>query len=503
MIKTGVEKTSVFLYDTISDNFGGMSMDRKYSETIAAISTAVSSSGIGIVRMSGERAFEIADKVYAGKNGKRLKNQKSHTIHYGYIEDGGKTIDEVLVMLMRAPHTYTGEDTVEINCHGGIYVVRKVLETLINCGARPAEPGEFTKRAFLNGKLDLSQAEAVGDLISSQNEYARQSSVNQLKGSVRKKINEIRKEIIYHTAFIETALDDPEHVSIDGYKEELNSAVDEILKKIEKLLSTCDSGRIIKEGIQTVIVGKPNAGKSSLLNALLGEERAIVTDIAGTTRDVLEEHINLQGISLNIMDTAGIRRTEDVVEQIGVSKARENVEKADLVLYVIDASCPLDENDKDIFNMISGKKSVILLNKSDLETIVTKDNIIYESKLANKSLKTNKNESNYAKNVRVIEISAKEQNGIKELEDILKEMFFEGSISFNEEIYITNVRHKAALKNAYESLCRVKESIEMDMPEDFYSIDLMDAYESLGNITGETIGEDLVNEIFSKFCMGK
>lgn len=476
-------------------------MNRKYSDTIAAISTAVSSSGIGIVRMSGNEAFEIADKIYVGKNNKRLCNQKSHTIHYGFIEDDRRTIDEVLVMLMRAPHSYTGEDTVEINCHGGIYVVKKVLETLIKYGARPAEPGEFTKRAFLNGKLDLSQAEAVGDLISSQNEYARQSSVNQLKGAVKKKIDEIRKEIIYHAAFIETALDDPEHISVDGYGEKLKTVVDHLINEISQLLSTCDNGRIIKEGIQTVIVGKPNAGKSSFLNALLGEERAIVTDIAGTTRDVLEEHINLQGISLNIMDTAGIRNTEDIIERIGVDKAKDHVEKADLILYVIDASCPLDENDRAIFQMICDKKLIILLNKSDLEIVVTKKNVMDELELAKKQINDFKNELFNAK--RIVEISAKKESGIEKFEETVKEMFFEGNISFNDEIYITNVRHKTALNSAYESLCKVNESIEMSMPEDFYSIDLMDAYESLGSITGETIGEDLVNEIFSKFCMGK
>ena len=406
-------------------------------------------------------------------------------------------------MLMKGPRSYTGEDTVEINCHGGVYVVKKVLEVLIKNGARPADPGEFTKRAYLNGRLDLSQAEAVGDLISSQNEYARQSSVSQLKGSIKKKIDEIRKEIIYHTAFIETALDDPEHNSVDGYGEKLKESVDKLLSEIQRLLSTCKDGRIIKEGIQTAIVGKPNAGKSSLLNAFLREERAIVTDIAGTTRDVLEEHINLQGISLNIMDTAGIHSTEDVVERIGVNRARSIIDKADLILFVMDASCPLDDNDRDILEMIHKKKSLILLNKSDLDQIITKEDVVNELELAKNSKSSIKSELNYAKKSAIIEISAKEQKGIDRLEEKIKEMFFEGEISFNDEIYITNVRHKVALVSAYESLSKVNESIEMNMPEDFYSIDLMDAYESLGNITGETIGEDLVNEIFSKFCMGK
>ena len=330
-------------------------MKNQYNTTIAAISTAMSNSGIGIVRMSGSDSFEIADKIYKGKRDKKLSDQKSHTIHYGYIMDHEDTVDEVLVMLMRGPHSYTGEDTVEINCHGGVYIVKRILEILIKNGARPAEPGEFTKRAFLNGRIDLSQAEAVGDLIVSQNEYALQSSLHQLKGNLKEKISNIRNEIIYHTAFIETALDDPEHISVDGYGEKLKIVVDKLMNEIKVLLNTCDDGRIIKEGIQTVILGKPNAGKSSLLNVLIGEDRAIVTDIAGTTRDVLEEHINLQGISLNIMDTAGIRSTKDVVEKIGVEKAKSYADKADLILYVIDASSPLDENDEEIFGIIQDK----------------------------------------------------------------------------------------------------------------------------------------------------
>ena len=348
-------------------------MEQLYNSTIAAISTAMSNSGIGIVRMSGPEAFQIADRVYKGKKEKKLCEQQSHTIHYGYMVDGDQVIDEVLVMLMRGPHSYTGEDTVEINCHGGVYVVKRILELLIKNGARPAEPGEYTKRAFLNGRLDLSQAEAVGDLIASQNEYALQSSVSQLKGNIKDKISEMREKILYHTAFIETALDDPEHISVDGYGETLKKVVDEIIEAMKRLLDSCDDGRIIKEGVRTVILGKPNAGKSSLLNVLLGEDRAIVTDIAGTTRDVLEEHLNLKGISLNIMDTAGIRDTEDVVEKIGVDRAKEYADKADLILYVIDASRPLDENDAEILHLIKGKRAIILLNKSDLDMQVKKD----------------------------------------------------------------------------------------------------------------------------------
>ena len=343
--------------------------------TIAAISTAVSSAGIGIVRMSGPESFDIADRIYRSKKKKKLSEQKSHTIHYGFIVDDGETVDEVLVMLMRGPASYTGEDTVEINCHGGVYVVKRILETLIKNGARPAEPGEFTKRAFLNGRLDLSQAEAVGDLIAAQNQYALQSSVSQLKGNIRNEITDIRNQILYHTAFIETALDDPEHISVDGYGEKLRVSVEEMEHRIRRLLDTCDNGRIMKEGIRTVILGRPNAGKSSLMNVLLGEDRAIVTDIAGTTRDVLEEHLNLNGISLNIMDTAGIRETDDIVEKIGVDKAKEHAEEADLILYVIDSSEEMDENDQEILRMIQGKRAVILLNKSDLAMRVTREDV--------------------------------------------------------------------------------------------------------------------------------
>ena len=454
-------------------------------ETIAAISTGMSNSGIGIVRISGDDAFQIIDRIYKGK--KKLSEADSHTIHYGFIKDGGETVDEVLVSVMRAPRTFTGEDTVEINCHGGVYVVQRVLETVLKNGARPAEPGEFTKRAFLNGKMDLSQAEAVIDVITSKNEYALQSSVSQLRGSVKKKIETMRETLLYHTAFIETALDDPEHISVDGYGETLEKELIPIREELKKLIDSAGNGRIIKEGIQTVILGKPNAGKSSLLNVLSGRERAIVTEIEGTTRDVLEEQIHLNGLNLNMIDTAGIRQTEDVVEKIGVEKAREYAESADLIIYVADASRKLDENDREIVQIIAGKKVVVLLNKSDLEPVLTREKLrtFLEDEFP------------------VIEVSAKEEKGIRELEQQLKTMFLSGNLSFNDEVMITNMRQKSALQDAYMSLRKVQESIEDQMPEDFYSIDLMDAYEALGSITGETIGEDLVNEIFSKFCMGK
>ncbi len=465
------------------------------TETIAAISTGMTNSGIGIVRISGNDAFSIADRIYKGK--RKIAESESHTIHYGHIKDRDETIDEVLVMVMKGPRTFTGEDTVEINCHGGTFVVKRVLETVLKHGARAAEPGEFTKRAFLNGKIDLSQAEAVIDVINSENEYALQSSISQLKGNIRNKINGIRNKIIYHTAFIESALDDPEHISIEGYSDTLKEESLKIISELKELIRSADNGRVIKEGINTVIVGKPNAGKSSLLNVLSGHERAIVTDIEGTTRDILEEQIRLGDLSLNVVDTAGIRQTDDVIEKIGVDKAKEYAGNADLVIYVVDASRELDENDERIIQLVKGKKSIILLNKSDLDTIV--DEVAILKKLYGDENITKNEEGE----IPIIPISAKEKKGIEKLEKKLKEIFINGKISFNDQIYISNVRQKNALADAEKSMEKVVDSINARMPEDFYSIDLMDAYESLGSITGESVGEDLINEIFSKFCMGK
>ena len=456
------------------------------TDTIAAIATAMSPSGIGIIRISGDETLEIIDKIYRSKGGKKKISQcQSHTIHYGYIYDGEELIDEVMVLLMKAPQTYTKEDTIEIDCHGGVFVMKRILETVIKHGARPAEPGEFTKRAFLNGRIDLTQAESVIDVINSKNAFALKSSLSQLKGSVLTDVKKIRGNILHEIAFIETALDDPEHISLDGYAEQLLEVVTNEMKEIKRLLDSSDNGRILKEGINTVIVGKPNAGKSSLLNVLVGEDRAIVTDIAGTTRDVLEEQINLHGISLNIMDTAGIRNTEDVVEKIGVSKAKEYAEKADFIIYVIDSSTSLDDNDFEIMEILKDKKAVVLLNKSDLDVVTSKEDV---SKYLDKT---------------IIAISAKENTGITELENTIKEMFFHGEVSFNDEVYITNIRQKNSLQEALSSLHLVVRSIEDAMPEDFYSIDLMNAYEALGRMIGESVEDDLVNEIFSKFCMGK
>ena len=457
------------------------------SETIAAIATAVNPAGIGIIRISGDQAFTIADRIYRSKSGKkRLSDQPTHTIHYGYIYDGENTIDEVLVTIMRGPASFTTEDTVEINCHGGVVAMKKILETVIKNGAAPAEPGEFTKRAFLNGRIDLSQAEAVLEIIHAKNEYALKSSVSQLKGSIHEKISELRKEIIYHIAFIESALDDPEHISLETYADRLKNENEGWMNQIKKLIDSAENGRVIAEGIKTVIVGKPNAGKSSLLNLMLGEERAIVTEIAGTTRDILQEPVYMNGITLNMIDTAGIRETEDIVEKIGVEKAKKYAEDADLIIYVADASSYLDKNDEEIIQMLKNRQVIVLLNKTDLESVVSEEDI--RKTLPDKV---------------VIPVSAKEKKGMDLFEETLRNMFFDGKISFNDEIYITNARHKAALMDAYDSLKQVQSSLEMKMPEDFFSIDLMAAYESLGIILGESVGEDLVNEIFSKFCMGK
>lgn len=458
------------------------------TDTIAAIATAMSNSGIGIIRVSGNESIEIVDHIF--KNSKKensLKRYKSHTIHYGFIYDEDKILDEVMVSVFKSPHSFTTEDTVEINCHGGILVLQKILELLIKNGARLAEPGEFTKRAFLNGRIDLSEAEAVMDVISSQNEMALQSSVKQLQGSVSDKVKELRSEIIYEIAFIESALDDPEHISLDGFTERLENKIEFLSSSVDKLLSTAENGKMIREGIRTVIVGKPNAGKSSLLNLLAGEEKAIVTEIAGTTRDIIEENINLKGIHLHIIDTAGIRKSDDIVEQIGVEKAKKYTADSDLVIYVLDSSVPLDQNDYDIMEMIREKKCIILFNKTDMESLVSFDD-----------LKDKTDDSHI-----MIKISAKENTGIDDFEKAVEKMFFQGKIRENDEVMITNMRHKEALLEVKESLLQVKKSLDAGMPEDFYSIDLMSAYQSLGRIIGEETSEDLVNEIFSKFCMGK
>lgn len=454
-------------------------------DTIAAIATAMTNSGIGIIRVSGSDSIDIVDKIFVSVKGKKLTTVNSHTIHYGSIVYNGEIIDEVLVSVMKAPHSYTKENVVEINCHGGVVVINKILEIVCENGARIAEPGEFTKRAFLNGRIDLSQAEAVIDIINSKNEYALSNSVRQLRGSISEKIKTIRGKILDEISFIETALDDPEHISLEGYTKKLEGVVDESMKELKKLIDTSNNGKVVVEGIKTVILGKPNAGKSSFLNALIGEERAIVTDIEGTTRDSLEENINISGLSLKIIDTAGIRDTVDIVEQIGVKRAKDLAKEADLIIFIVDSSKDLDDNDYEIMKLIKEKKYIVLLNKSDLNSRV-------EIEALNELDKSN-----------IIIISAKNNEGIDLFEDRVKEMFLNGEINFNDEIFVTNARQKESIINAYSSLKLVKKSIEDNMPEDFYSIDLLNTYEELGKVIGEALEDDLVNNIFSKFCMGK
>lgn len=410
---------------------------------------------------------------------------KSYTAAFGGVYDGDNMIDEGILLLMKGPHTYTCEDVCELQCHGGVHVLKEVLEAVIKAGARIAEPGEFTKRAFLNGRIDMSQAESVMDIINAKNDFAVKSSLVQLKGELKDRITEMRDTILYNTAFIESALDDPEHYSLEGYPQKLRVIVDNMVDNVDKLLATYDNGRVLNEGIKTVIAGKPNAGKSSLLNLLLGEDRAIVTEIEGTTRDTLEEVVNINGIILNIVDTAGIRSTDDVVEKIGVDKALKNVDNADLILYVVDGSKQLDDNDSQIISHIKGRNVITVINKSDLDVVV--DKLLISEELPGD----------------IIEISAKYGDGKEELYNILNDKFFSGQLQYNDELYITNSRHKDELIKTRESLSKVIESIDMGMEEDFFSIDLLDAYEHLGMILGETMRDDLADKIFAEFCMGK
>ena len=456
------------------------------TDTICAIATGMGNAGIGIIRISGSEAINIASKVFKPANDKKVvKTMKSYTAAFGGVYDGDNMIDEGILLLMKGPHTYTCEDVCELQCHGGVHVLKEVLETVIKAGARIAEPGEFTKRAFLNGRIDMSQAESVMDIINAKNDFAVKSSLVQLKGELKDRITEMRDTILYNTAFIESALDDPEHYSLEGYPQKLRVIVDNMVDNVDKLLATYDNGRVLKEGIKTVIAGKPNAGKSSLLNLLLGEDRAIVTEIEGTTRDTLEEVVNINGIILNIVDTAGIRSTDDVVEKIGVDKALKNVDNADLILYVVDGSKQLDDNDSQIISHIKGRNVITVINKSDLDVVV--DKLLISEELPGD----------------IIEISAKYGDGKEELYNILNDKFFSGQLQYNDELYITNSRHKDELIKTRESLSKVIESIDMGMEEDFFSIDLLDAYEHLGMILGETMRDDLADKLFAEFCMGK
>ena len=455
-------------------------------DTIAAITTGISNAGVGIIRISGDRACEITDRVFQAENKKKkASNMKSYTAAFGKIYDGDDLIDESILLVMKAPHTYTCEDVCELQCHGGIVLLKKILDLVLRNGARAAEPGEFTKRAFLGGRIDMSQAESVMSLINAKNDFAVRTSVDQLQGRLKNTIVNMREKILYNVAFIESALDDPEHYSLDGFPDKLRMIIDDILIQVEGLINTFDNGKILSEGINTVIVGKPNAGKSSLLNMFVGEDRAIVTDMAGTTRDTLSEIVNVRGITLNIIDTAGIRETDDLVEKIGVDKAIKSVDKADLVLYVVDGSVELDENDQRIIEKIRDKNVIVIINKSDLEIKIERDAIC-----------------RYI-DAEVIQLSAMTGDGSEELYDMLNKMFFEGSLSYNDQLYITNARHKNELVCTKNALEKVIESIDMGMEEDFFSIDMMDAYEHLGLIIGETARDDLADKIFKDFCMGK
>ncbi len=466
-------------------------------DTIAAIATAASDAGIGIIRVSGPNSISIVSKCY--QNAKKeydLEQHGANTITFGYFMNpqSGTIIDEVLVSVMKAPHSYTTEDVVEVNCHGGQLVINEVLQILLQQGCRLADPGEFTKRAFLNGRIDLSEAEAVMDLISAKSKFALENSRKQLRGGMYEKIKNLREQILYEQAFIESALDDPENYDLTGYPEQLSEKLMLFTQECDALLSTSEEGRLRKDGIRTAIIGRPNVGKSSLLNVLSGEERAIVTEIAGTTRDTIEETVRLGDILLNIIDTAGIRNTEDVVERIGVDKAKSVAEDADLLLYMIDATQRFSEEDNFIASLCKDKKAIVLLNKSDLK------NQICLTEFDVKDFLFDQIGNN---DISVISTSMNERFGINKLQEEISTLFYHGNLAPSDELYVTNIRHRDALLRTKESIVLVEKSIEMGMSEDFFSIDLQNAYASLGEIIGEEVGDDLVEEIFSKFCMGK
>ena len=469
------------------------------NDTIAAICTGLTGSGINIIRISGDNAFDIAEKVFRSATGKKIADMGGFSVHYGYIEEpvsdsinigrneNVRTIDEVLLLKMKAPHSYTREDVIEIDCHGGILVTKRILELVLKNGARLSEPGEFTKRAYLNGRIDLSQAEAVIDIINAKSNLALKNSVKQLKGQIKDKIIALRERLISKTAYIEAALDDPEHISLDGFTDELEPEMKSVLSELNKLIASSDDGRLINEGINTCILGLPNAGKSSLLNALLEEDRAIVTDIAGTTRDVLKETVTFSDVVLNIIDTAGIRDTEDVIEKIGVDKAKKEAENADLILYVVDLNEGLSEKDCEILKEIKDKKIIIVYNKSDLSS--GSDNTV------DKIAKVDSAGS--------VMISSLTGEGIDELKNMIKSLFYSGSITNEEDVIITNERHRELLISAKQSVDNVISGIEAGVSEDFLTIDMMDAYEALGRIIGESVEDDLADRIFKDFCMGK
>ncbi len=457
-------------------------------DAIAAISTAQGNGGIGIVRISGRDSVDIADRIFKAAGGAKINDKKSHTITYGEVVDPktGEVIDEALLMLMLSPRTYTKEDVVEINCHGGFHVTNKVLEVVLNNGARLAEPGEFTKRAFLNGRIDLTQAEAVMDVIESKTELSRRTAVNQLGGSVKEKVHELREEILDMIAAIEAAIDYPEHDVEEETRSDMYSRTTKLKAEINKLLESADMGRIIREGAEAVILGKPNVGKSSLLNLLLMEDRAIVTDIPGTTRDTVEEYMNLGGVPVKIVDTAGIRETADTVEKIGVEKSMKRAEEADIIFMVLDASLPLTDEDMEILDFIKNKRAIILVNKTDVGNVIDIDILREYTDIRN-----------------IIFVSVKENTGMDKLTERFKEMFLNGDIESKESVLISNTRHKNMLFKAEEALNCALVTIDSGMPEDFISMDLQDALSALGEITGDSVDDEIIDRIFTRFCLGK
>jgi len=458
------------------------------SDTIAAICSGMTSSGISVIRISGDKAFEIADRIFNSVSGKTVGEMRQFSINYGFIADN---IDEVLLLKMAAPHSYTKEDVIEIDCHGGIVVTRKILDIILKNGARLAEPGEFTKRAYMNGRIDLSQAEAVIDVINAKSELAAKNSVKQLKGNVKNRISLIRDRILSKTAYIEAALDDPEHISLDGFSDELENEMKSVAVEVKKLIASADDGRLINEGINTCILGLPNAGKSSLLNALLNEERAIVTDIAGTTRDTLKETVVFGDVTLNIIDTAGIRETDNIIEKIGVERAKKEADEADLILYVVDSKNGILEEDKKLLEELKNKKLILIHNKIDL---CADDISVYDKSTYDEDKSSADSE---------IFLSSLTGEGVDELKEAIKDMFYTGAVYSDEDVIITNERHKELLIKANASIENVIAGIENGMSEDFLTIDMMDAYTFLGAITGESVEDDLADRIFSDFCMGK
>ncbi|QGU96750.1 tRNA uridine-5-carboxymethylaminomethyl(34) synthesis GTPase MnmE [Clostridium bovifaecis] len=458
----------------------------KEFDTIAAIATNLGESGVSIIRVSGDKALEIVSSVFKGKNDRKLDDIKTYTMRYGFIidKDTSESLDEVIVSYMKGPRSFTAEDTVEINCHGGVIITKRILEEVVKAGARLADPGEFTKRAFLNGRIDLSQAEAVIDIITAKTELSAKSALEQSGGKISREIKELRDRLLQVIATIEATVDYPEDDLEEVTSERAKIQVEDILKSVEVLLSSADEGKILREGLNTVIVGKPNVGKSSILNAMLMESRAIVTEIPGTTRDIIEEYISIDGIPIKIIDTAGIRETEDLVEKIGVEKSREKIESADLVVLVLDISREIDEEDSEVIQFIKDKKYVVLLNKTDLRSEIDKGVI--------KELN-----SNY-----VIEVSAKTGEGLDKFKEVIKELFFRGEVSA-KEVMVTNTRHKEALIRAKESLASSIAALENTFAIDLASIDLRDAWKILGEINGDTVEEDIIDTIFSKFCLGK